>query len=499
MRSFKPQNPNFQKWMALLAVGFIGFGVENAASADPAGLIDDSDKASPVQNYINQTKANQASSGPTLTVEQPNRPQKFQVAAPPNAPAQPQIDPVAEQPLASQKFQVHAANVNPTQLDSVVDAKAVHAAVPLQSTTQASSAPLDEQPQVPNKFRQHKDDSTPAAPQQQVSEPSAYQPAPPQKFQVRAVSDQPAPPQKFQVRAVSDQPAPPRKFQVRAVSDQPPVPAKFSAPPVAQQTEPSQPVAPMSDLPPQPVKFRSSDKGTLIRDDSSVPTPVAPAPPACLPSMVAQNGVVQASNFGKTLNQTLAEAKPQVVPMDDVLERQLDWGGDDHIDALDMARMGMNTKHPMTPLKDGNLSPFVKKLLQAARHEAEQPYRYIGGRKITKPGSKRLCLQGVRMAFQKANGESAKSGWTSRAKDAGPFLKKYGYQKASAGRYNEYNAPVGSVLIYDVPGYPNQAGHIEIKGTDGYYSDFYSPNPVTKALGKRRRLIGVYVPGASNS
>jgi len=454
MGSFKQQNSNFQRWMALLAVGFISFGVDSASSADPAGLIDDSDKSSPVQNYIDQTKANQLNTAQPVTVDQPVRPQKFQV---------------------------HTATVDPTQLDSVADAKSVRPivkagpAAPQQQVVESSA----DQPAPPHKFQVRA-----------VSD----QPAPPQKFQVRAVSDQPVPPQKFQVRAVSDQPAPPQKFQVRAVSDQPAVPAKFAAQPIAPQ-----PVAPMSDLPPQPVKFRSSEKGKLIRDDSTVPTPVTQAPPTCMPSMVAQNGAVQASNFGKTLNQTLAEAKPQIVPMDDILERQLDWGGDDHIDALDMAKMGINTKHPMTPLQPGNLNPFVKKLLQAARHEAEKPSRFINGRWVTKPGSKRACLQGVRMAFQEANGESIKSGWTNRAKDAGRFLKKYGYQKAPAGRYNEYNAPVGSVLIYDVPGYVKQAGHIEIKGSDGYYSDFYSPNPVTKALGKRRRLIGVYVPGTSNS
>jgi hypothetical protein len=162
----------------------------------------------------------------------------------------------------------------------------------------------------------------------------------------------------------------------------------------------------------------------------------------------------------------------------------------------------MERKNPIGKAKTMNrpsdqkgLSPFVQKLLKFAKIEAAKPSRKLCAtcRTIYRPGrAKGACLQGVRMAFQKAAGQSTGSGWTLNAKDAGPHLKKYGYHKISLSERDK--APPGSVFIFHAVNNPRKAGHIEIKGTDGYYSDFYEPVTIDKRM-PTRRLAEVWVPG----
>ena len=71
---------------------------------------------------------------------------------------------------------------------------------------------------------------------------------------------------------------------------------------------------------------------------------------------------------------------------------------------------------------------------------------------------------------------------TTLAKQAGQELvTNYGFKKLPVS--NPYEAPVGSVLVYDAK---RAAGHVEIRTETGFVSDFRSKTP------SRRPLIGVY-------
>ncbi len=71
---------------------------------------------------------------------------------------------------------------------------------------------------------------------------------------------------------------------------------------------------------------------------------------------------------------------------------------------------------------------------------------------------------------------------TPLAKQAGQELvNNYGFKKLPVS--NPYEAPVGSVLVYDAK---RAAGHVEIRTETGFVSDFRSKTP------SRRPLIGVF-------
>src|SRR5215216_4315779 len=71
---------------------------------------------------------------------------------------------------------------------------------------------------------------------------------------------------------------------------------------------------------------------------------------------------------------------------------------------------------------------------------------------------------------------------TTLAKQAGQELvKNYGFKKLPVS--NPYEAPVGSVLVYDAK---RAAGHVEIRTENGFVSDFRSKIP------SRRPLLGVF-------
>lgn len=70
---------------------------------------------------------------------------------------------------------------------------------------------------------------------------------------------------------------------------------------------------------------------------------------------------------------------------------------------------------------------------------------------------------------------------TAYAKQAGGDLEEQGLKKISVT--DPYKAPVGAVLVYGGKG----AGHVEIRTTTGFVSDFDSPKPSS------RPLIGVYI------
>src|SRR6266508_4814999 len=71
---------------------------------------------------------------------------------------------------------------------------------------------------------------------------------------------------------------------------------------------------------------------------------------------------------------------------------------------------------------------------------------------------------------------------TTLAKQAGQELvSNYGFKKLAVS--DPYQAPVGSVLVYDAK---RAAGHVEIRTEEGFASDFRSKTP------SRRPLLGIF-------
>ncbi|RPE75882.1 LysM peptidoglycan-binding domain-containing protein [Vulcaniibacterium tengchongense] len=113
------------------------------------------------------------------------------------------------------------------------------------------------------------------------------------------------------------------------------------------------------------------------------------------------------------------------------------------------------------------------------------------------------CYLYVKVALQ-ASGMASRYLAGQAAKSAGPELKKEGFrnilEESNHGIKSPYDAPVGSVIVYDVTdGSP--WGHIEVRMSDGEFaSDYKSPNsrvmrvgePPT-LMGRGRRVSGIWV------
>lgn len=147
----------------------------------------------------------------------------------------------------------------------------------------------------------------------------------------------------------------------------------------------------------------------------------------------------------------------------------------------DQAREGRS------PSASGN-EDWIETLVKNAEKEGNQRCRVGSKGKICKKGSKSLCLQAVREAVQTTAGESTATSWTKHARDAGPYLEKYGMVNKIDEYPNAADVPKGAVLVFK----GGKSGHIEVFTGDQYCSDFCSPTPIDVRL--NRQLIGVYVP-----
>ena len=95
--------------------------------------------------------------------------------------------------------------------------------------------------------------------------------------------------------------------------------------------------------------------------------------------------------------------------------------------------------------------------------------------------SLKKCWQFVKEALVAAGVVKSRP-QTPLAKQAGQELvKNYGFKKLPVS--DPYQAPVGSVLVYDAK---RAAGHVEIRTENGFVSDFRSKIP------SRRPLLGVF-------
>jgi len=96
--------------------------------------------------------------------------------------------------------------------------------------------------------------------------------------------------------------------------------------------------------------------------------------------------------------------------------------------------------------------------------------------------STNLCWRAVKEALL-ASGAVSSRPTTILAKEAArELVTVYGFKKLPVT--DPYQAPVGSLLVYDAAQEP---GHVEIRTANGFVSDFRSKTP------SRRPLLGVYV------
>lgn len=91
------------------------------------------------------------------------------------------------------------------------------------------------------------------------------------------------------------------------------------------------------------------------------------------------------------------------------------------------------------------------------------------------------CWRYVKNALLEAGVVASRpaSAW---AKEAGEELcARYGFTKLKVK--NPYDAPVGAVIVYGGP----DAGHVELRSSKGFVSDFVSPTPYP------RPLVGIFI------
>ncbi len=123
--------------------------------------------------------------------------------------------------------------------------------------------------------------------------------------------------------------------------------------------------------------------------------------------------------------------------------------------------------HPLAKV-DRSVDP---KLMHAATIAQERAHAHSNSR----------CWQYVKEALLKSGAVNSYPK-TPLAKQAGQELvSNYGFRKIPV--QDPFKAPVGSVLVY---GANRAAGHVEIRTTDGFVSDFRRATP------SHRPLLGVY-------
>ena len=96
--------------------------------------------------------------------------------------------------------------------------------------------------------------------------------------------------------------------------------------------------------------------------------------------------------------------------------------------------------------------------------------------------SRRQCWHAVKEALVASGAIDSRPKTVLAKQAAQELVSNYGFKRLPVT--DPYQAPVGSVLVYDAR---RAAGHIEIRTHNGFVSDFRSNTP------SRRPLIGIFV------
>lgn len=165
-----------------------------------------------------------------------------------------------------------------------------------------------------------------------------------------------------------------------------------------------------------------------------------------------------------------------------------DWNGAAYHNPISKG-LTINVNRPLGKTRSDVFIRFLRETENEAREcrRTSKSVRRRTGLKIRCGNrSKGMCYQAVKNALVDSGmtkhylpGNHAYEAHTKG------HLKRAGFTN-KIGSHNEFNAPVGCVLVYK----GGRSGHIETRTQGGYCSDFCSKSPISTIL--RRQLVGVY-------
>lgn len=111
--------------------------------------------------------------------------------------------------------------------------------------------------------------------------------------------------------------------------------------------------------------------------------------------------------------------------------------------------------------------------------------------------SKGKCSAAIREACERAGVDGRYLNQNAYDLHKKGLMEKAGFVNL-IWKYNEQNAPLGSILIY-VGGAGHRYGHVEVRVNPSLYcSDYCNERAVSTNLANRYKLVGVYLPFTSS-
>jgi hypothetical protein len=144
------------------------------------------------------------------------------------------------------------------------------------------------------------------------------------------------------------------------------------------------------------------------------------------------------------------------------------------------------------------LANFKRKRMRVRRKNARNSCRIFQDKNFEL--SKGKCSAAIRDACVRSGIDARYLAADAYNLHKNGLLEKAGFVNL-IWKYNEFNAPLGSILIY-VGGAGHRYGHVEIRANPNLYcSDHCNEHPVSGVsdlLKKKYRLVGVYLPFTSS-
>ncbi len=137
------------------------------------------------------------------------------------------------------------------------------------------------------------------------------------------------------------------------------------------------------------------------------------------------------------------------------------------------------------PARSRKIGPGLERLFGPKSADNRYDQRMIRAAEIALKRAHRKttwhCWRSVKDALLAAEAISTRptSPWAKQAGDE--LCEKFGFIKLNIT--NPYRAPVGAVIVYGGP----DAGHVELRTSNGFVSDFISPSPYP------RPLVGIFI------
>ncbi len=144
------------------------------------------------------------------------------------------------------------------------------------------------------------------------------------------------------------------------------------------------------------------------------------------------------------------------------------------------------------------LARFKRRRMRVRRSRAGNSCRVFKDRNFSQ--SKGKCSAAIRSACQKSGIDAHELNVNAYDLHKRGLMEKVGFVNL-IWKYDEFTAPLGSVLIY-IGGIGHRYGHVEIRVNPTLYCSDYCNNHAVSAgsrtAGQRYRLVGVYLPFSSS-